>query len=364
VVRDLDTPGPYKDVDVVVNETSTGTFMLGVGVNSDAGLTGQIVLNERNFDLFKFPRSLEELFSGNSFRGGGQEFRLEAMPGTQFQRYTASWREPSLFNTPFMLAISGYYYERAFLEYAEDRIGGRYTLGRQLNRYWSVNETIRTEGVNIYSIPAGAPADITKDAGRSFLLGFRTGITRDNRDSYLRPTSGSVMNLSFEQVLGDYTFPAATAEFTKYWTTFQRRDGRGRHVLSVRTQASFTGDDTPVFERFYAGGFQSLRGFAFRGVGPYENGFNVGGQFSFLNTVEYQVPVLANEKFFVVAFMDNGTVERKFDFNNYRVTAGFGFRVITPITGPVPIAFDFGFPIVKGPFDRKQVLAFYVGFGG
>ena len=52
-------------------------------------------MNERNFDIFRFPHSLDDLLSGNAFRGGGQELRLEAVPGTQFQRYTATWREPS-----------------------------------------------------------------------------------------------------------------------------------------------------------------------------------------------------------------------------------------------------------------------------
>ena len=55
-------------------------------------------------------------------------------------------------------------------------------------------------------------------------------------------------------------------------------------------------------------------------------------------------------------------MERKVTFTDYRVTAGLGFRVVTPLTGPVPIAFDFGIPIIKGPFDRKQLLSFYVGF--
>jgi hypothetical protein len=30
--------------------------------------------------------------------------------------------------------------------------------------------------------------------------------------------------------------------------------------------------------------------------------------------------------------------------------------------GPVPIALDFGFPIVSAPGDRQQVFSFWVGF--
>ena len=43
--------------------------------------------------------------------------------------------------------------------------------------------------------------------------------------------------------------------------------------------------NAPVFERFYAGGFRSLRGFGFRGVGPETNGFRVGGDFMLLNSI-------------------------------------------------------------------------------
>ena len=34
----------------------TGRLMLGVGVNSDAGLVGNFVLDEQNFDITRLPR--------------------------------------------------------------------------------------------------------------------------------------------------------------------------------------------------------------------------------------------------------------------------------------------------------------------
>ncbi|MEZ6117374.1 MAG: hypothetical protein R3C28_12470 [Pirellulaceae bacterium] len=41
--------GRYADVVVNVQEQQTGRFMFGVGVNSDAGLTAQVVIDEYNF---------------------------------------------------------------------------------------------------------------------------------------------------------------------------------------------------------------------------------------------------------------------------------------------------------------------------
>lgn len=364
-VEDPEGDNEFKDVIVQVQETPTGSLLFGVGVNSDAGLTGSVVLNERNFDILHPPTSFEELLSGRAFRGGGQEFRLEAVPGTTLQRYTISLREPFLFDSLFSLGVSGYYYTRRYNEYDETRLGGRVTLGRKLNQYWSVNGAVRLEDVgvhNVVDIPGFTPTDLTSAIGNHFICGLRGGFTRDARDSYLRPTEGSLIDIAYEQVVGDYNFPLLSLEANKYFTIYQRADGSGRHVLAARSQVAWAGSQTPVFERFYAGGFRTLRGFEFRGVGPDVNGFMVGGDFMWLNSLEYQIPILANDQLYAVGFIDSGTVEPNAEIKNYRVTAGVGLRVVVPMLGPVPIALDFGVPLNKADTDRTQIFSFWVGF--
>ncbi|MEZ6143674.1 MAG: outer membrane protein assembly factor BamA [Zavarzinella sp.] len=360
----IDNPN-LKDVFVTVREAQTGSFMVGGGINSDAGITGSVVWNERNFDLFRFPTSIDDITSLRAFRGGGQEFRLEAVPGNIFQRYTASWRDPRLFDSPYSLSVSGYYFNRGYNEYVEDRLGGRVTLGRRLDQFWSASLSTRVEGVTVRDLPFNAPMDIRRDEGYSFLTGVGGNLRRDSRDNYLRPTSGSVLDLSYEQVFGDYQFPILTGEFTNFFTTYERTDRTGKHVLAFRSQASWAGDDTPVFERFYGGGFRSIRGFQFRGVGPFENGYNVGGQFAFMNSAEYQIPLVPSESLYLVGFVDSGAVERNFTINDYRLTAGVGLRISMPqLLGPVPLAIDFGFPIVKGQNDQEQIFSFWFGVFG
>ncbi len=364
-VLDPDGNSPGKDVLVSVQESQTGSFLLGAGINSDAGITGSLVLNERNADIFNFPTSIEELLSGRAFRGGGQEFRAEAVPGNVFQRYTVSWRDPRLFDSLYSLSTSAYYYTRGFNEYNENRVGGRVSLGRRLSQYWSANGTVRMEGVTVRDVSPFAPQEIQVDKGYSFLLGLGAGVRRDSRDNYLRPTSGSVLDLNVEQVLGDYNYPLATAEYTHFWNTYSRLDGSGKHVLAFRSQASFAGNNAPVYERFYAGGFRSMRGFEFRGVGPHVAGFNVGGDFAFLNSVEYQIPIVPSDSLYFVAFVDSGTVERSVALRDYRVTAGVGLRISMPqLLGPVPLAIDFGFPLKEGPGDKRQVFSFWIGVFG
>jgi outer membrane protein insertion porin family len=68
---------------------------------------------------------------------------------------------------------------------------------------------------------------------------------------------------------------------------------------------------------------------------------------------------------FVVAFVDHGTVESSIEIKNYRVSIGTGLRIAIPALGPLPLALDFAVPVVKGPFDHKQLFNFSVGvFGG
>src|SRR5206468_852530 len=75
----IDNPSsPFKDILVKVQDTRTGSLMLGAGVNSNSGLVGSIILNERNFDLFRLPTSFADIVDGRAFRGAGQEFRIEA----------------------------------------------------------------------------------------------------------------------------------------------------------------------------------------------------------------------------------------------------------------------------------------------
>jgi outer membrane protein assembly factor BamA len=355
-----------KDIRVRVQETRTGQFIAGASINSDAGLTGNFAINERNFDITRWPTSWDDFRTGRAFRGAGQELRLEAAPGTAFQRYSATFREPYLFDTPFGLTTSAYYFNRAFAEYNEDRYGGRFTIDRRLDPIWRASLSTRVEGVNVKDVPFFAPPSIAEDAGNHFLLGLRAGVNRDTRDSYIYPTRGNVLDAGFEQVLGDYTFPIGTVEFTQFFSSryLAREDGSGRHVLGIRTQLAVAGSNAPVFERFYAGGIRSFRGFSFRGVGPTENFLSTGGTFSFLNTIEYQVPVLANDKLFVVAFVDHGTVERNIAINNYRVSVGAGVRIAIPALGPLPLALDFAVPIVKAPGDHRQLVNFSVGVFG
>lgn len=360
---DLD-PALSTPVDVFVEETQTGRFMFGAGVNSDAGVTGQIVIDERNFDITRIPTSWRDFVEGSAFRGAGQGFRVEAMPGTEVQRYLVSFTEPYLFNTPISFNLSGFLYDRRFFDWSEQRLGGRMALGYRLTPDLSVSASLRAENVEITN-PRVAVPQLNEVLGDNSLYSGRLTLTSDTRDIPFAPTEGHLIELGFEQAFGSFDFPRADLDLRKYFLVRERPDGSGRHTLGVLFRLGFSGSDTPIFENYFAGGYSTLRGFEFRGASPVVNTVRVGGTFMFLGAAEYLFPLTADDMLKGALFCDFGTVEEdvRLSSDTYRVAPGFGLRINVPALGPAPLAFDFAFPVAKADTDDTRVFTFFMGVG-
>ena len=361
-------PYPEQTVDILFEgqETQTGRLMLGVGVNSDAGVVGNIVLDERNFDWRRPPTSWEDVRNGTAFRGAGQRFRVDASPGSQVNRYLVSFQEPYLLDSPISLGLSGSYFDRRFRDYDEQRLGGRASLGYQwVDRDVSTVLSYRGENVNIRNAPnAGAVPDLAEVLGDNVLHGFKVTVINDTRDSAFLPTEGHYLELSGEQVIGTFDYPRVETDFRKYWLLRERPDHSGRHVLSAATTVGYSGTHTPIYEHFYAGGFSTLRGFDFRGASPVDlaTGVELGGEFQWLNSVQYLFPITADDMLHGVVFCDFGTVEQKVEINEFRVAPGAGLRITVPAMGPAPIALDFAWAVKHADFDDREVFSFSLGF--
>ena len=119
-----------------------------------------------------------------------------------------------------------------------------------------------------------------------------------------------------------------------------------------------------MFENFYAGGISTLRGFDFRGVSPIDGDARVGGEFQWLNSLEYTFPVTADDLVRGALFVDFGTVEEDIELNseNFRVAPGFGLRVHLPFAGlGAPLSFDFAFPVSTAEGDDERIFSFFIG---
>ncbi len=353
----------FADIVTQVDEVATGRLMFGVGASSFGGLNGNLIIHETNFDLFNFPRSFGDITGGRAFRGRGQDLRIELSPGTLINRAVVSFRDPYVFNLPIGFGASGYTFQRYYPDWTEGRGGGRFSLGRQFGVRTYADVAFRIEDVNIYGYRTPAPAELLAVSGHSTLATIRPSLRFDNRNDPFAPNKGQYFEAAFEQGWGTFTFPKITLEGRQYYTLGSRPDGSGKRILTFRGFFGVTGRDTPIYERFFAGDFRSMRGFSYRGVGPRVLGVNVGGVMTAIGSVEYQFPWTANDKLQQVVFCDFGTVEDSYNFTNFRAAVGTGLRVYLPqqMFGPLPLAFDIAFPVAKAYGDHTRVFTFFIG---
>ena len=357
--------GQFADLIVNVKEQQTGRFMFGVGMNSDAGLTAQVILDEYNFDWRRFPRGIDDIIDGGAWRGGGQRLRIEAIPGSQLQRYMVNFTEPYLLDTNVSLNLSGFLYDRRYLDWDEQRLGGRVGLGYRLTPDLSIRSSLRLENVNVSDPRTNTVPQLNEVIGDNSLYSGGITLSHDTRDSAFAPTEGHLLELTFEQAFCSYTYPRGVVDYRRYFLLKERPDGSGRHVLGTSLRTGISGTDTPLYENFFAGGYSTLRGFRFRSATPQVNGVYVGGELSLLGSTEYTFPITADDMLKGVVFCDFGTIEEELEieWDDFRVAVGTGLRVSIPAMGPAPIALDLAVPIAREQTDRIQNFSFFVGFG-
>lgn len=361
----------YRDMLVEIEETNTGEITFGGAVSSDAGVSGRIALTQRNFDVTDLPDTPGEFFSGRAFRGGGQTFKAEVLPGNRIETYAISLSEPHLADTNYSGSAQIFYRSRDYDEFDELRYGTRLSLGRRFGTRWAGALNVRIESVDLTSISPDRPTDIFDVQDQNWLTGAGLTLTRSSIDDRFRPTRGSTTSLTVEQVGalgGAYNFTKFTADHEIFIPVFEDYLDR-RTVLSFKTRVGYIPqgrEDVPTYERFYLGG-QSFRGRQFRTVSPRgirnDNGQPspdpIGGTWMFFAGAQIQQPIF-EELFSIVGFIDTGTVTFDPGFDDYRVSAGFGFRFYVRQLSPAPLAFDLGFPIYGGDDDERRLFTFSI----
>ena len=358
-----------QNVEVNIKEGLTGNILPGVGVSSDQGFIGQLIYDERNFDITDWPENLGELIPGRSFRGAGQTFRIGAEPGTELSQYTVSFGDPYWGgepNKPIRLGVTGSSWERQRENFDEGRLKGYVGFERRFDKgRWRRSLGFRLEDVDIDSIDIDAPMEIKNVEGRNILAGIRFGIERNLTDDEFDPTTGSIFDASYEQVSGDYTF--GILKGTQRWYRTLHEDlAERKTVLAIKLLAATTINNAPPFEKFYGGGTGTygIRGFDYRGVST--RGLNtvtlerddpIGSDWIFLANTEVTVP-LVGESLSALFFVDSGTV----DSGSYRSSVGTGIQIMIPQWfGPVPMRFELAVPMMKNDDDETRVFSFSVG---
>jgi outer membrane protein insertion porin family len=357
-----------RDVKVDITEGLTGTLNPGVAVGSDSGLIGQLIYEQRNFDISDWPESFGDFITMNAFKGAGQNLRIALEPGTVVSYYSVSFMDPYFRDKPTSLKVGGSSWERWQESYDEKRIKGSIGFKKRLKNRWRPSLGFRVENVEVVDLDYDAPQEIIDVKGYNLLMGAQLGIGRDMKDDIYTPSAGYSYNVGYEQVTGDHDFGILEGSAVGYRTLYEDLLER-KTVLAMKLLAATTVSDAPPFEKFYAGGtgIYGIRGFDYRGIstrGLQTNVANpirkdpIGSDWIFLANTEVTVP-LVGENIFALFFIDSGTI----DTGSYRASIGAGIEISIPqfLGSRLPMRFEIATPFMRDDEDETRTFSFNMG---
>ncbi|MFW6044296.1 MAG: BamA/OMP85 family outer membrane protein [Planctomycetota bacterium] len=364
--------GELRDAVVEVTEGQTGSIMFGGGVSSDTGLFGQVQVRERNFDISNPPGSWRDITRGNAFRGGGQDLRLMLNVGTEESTYLLAFSDPAIANSDMSLSSRLYRHQIRWDEFDLTRTGGSVGLGWEKGRLVNREVEVGYESIDMSSVDDDTPPEIRRDDDTFAKPYLALTLGRDTRDSSQRPTEGYRADLRTEIAFADIETWKTELEGSHYWPLVETRD-KGPHVFELSGELgvmdSYTDSRIPVFERFYAGGLGSVRGFRPWGISPVEPSEDeqIGGESMLIASAEYTIPVFS-EDFRLAGFVDAGYVEEKAEdvfsgWEKLRVGTGVGIRWAIPVMGGLPVEVDVAFPVRRESEDNTRSVHFSLGAG-
>lgn len=355
---DISTPRGSRDDTLILNinveEKPTGTFNIGAGFST--------------VDKFIFSASV----SKNNFFGYGWSGQISAELSSRRQLFYLQLTDPYFLDTNWILGLSGYRMVYRYPEFDRKSFGGGLTLGRRLFDYSSVSLGYRYEDVEVTGFSPIVP-QVFRNNASGITSEVSLTLSHDTRDNRIMPSKGTFNTVSTElsgSKLGGDNDYFRTSYNTRFylpikWGFVARFNGRISYIKSLNTQP------VPLYERYFLGGVNSLRGFYPLSVGPKiripsrpdggDEEFVYGGNKELLFNVELEMPLYEAGGFKGVVFFDAGNAyaeNQNFSLTNMKADYGFGLRWNSPMG---PLRFEWGFPINKSPGDQSVVFNFTIG---
>ncbi|MDD4557161.1 MAG: outer membrane protein assembly factor BamA [Alphaproteobacteria bacterium] len=341
------------DINVNVEEKSTGSFNVGVGYSTVNGAMVRAGISESNF------------------QGKGQYLGVDASVSQRYNSYELNFTEPYLFNRRLSGGFDLFRTEQDYQDessYDTDTNGLRLRLGWKYtdNLSQSMRYTIRQD--EIKNIGSGASQYIRDEEGKYTGSSVGQTLAYDKRDSAINPTEGYYLSFGNDiSGLGGnekfYKFDSKAYHYYTFWDKYTIKS-----FLNAGYIEPFSGENVRLANRYYLGGY-NMRGFQTAGIGARDKYTEdaLGGNWMLYTGSELVFPIGLDEVGIKAkTFVDVGMLgkpsnmsEQLVDYSsNPRVSTGFGFQWMSPM-GQIDI--DFGFALKKEKYDKTEV--FRLNFG-
>ncbi len=326
------TPKPtmienQMDVVVDVKEKSTGQFSIGAGYSSSESV------------LF-----MGEISEDNIF-GTGNKLALAASTSSKTTKYNLTFTNPRLYDSQVSGSVNLFNWEHEYDDFTKDSTGGTLRLGHPLVEEWRIYYGYTLADTDITDIDDDASNYIKRSAEINWESKVELSLVRDTRDKMFSPTEGSRNSISVEYagglLGGDAEFTKVEASSSWYFPLFWKT------VFHVKGAAGqeFENEDgkLPVYEHFFLGGMNSIRGFESASISPLDGDDKIGGDKMWYGTVSIIFPLIKDMGMDGEIFHDFGNVyaeDEDWDFGTYKKTAGVGVLWASPL-GPIRLAWGF-----------------------
>ena len=338
----------HMDVEVDVQEKATGSFSIGAGFSSADGLL------------------LQGAVSQDNFLGRALRFDLSAALGGSSTTYRLGLLDPYFLDKHIAFGGDLYNTEREWTDFTRKTTGGDIKLGVPLTETMRSFFIYRYEKKDISDVDEDASITIKDQEGESTLSSFTASLSRNTTDYRPDPTRGNISELSIE-----YAGLGGTEKFIKYiadhryfyplpWGLVFSAHGQVGYIQEMGDE------DSPLDERFFLGGMNSLRGFDSREVGPRELDEDsgewsyVGGNKEAYFNFEVSFPLVKAMKMKGLVFFDTGNAwsdDEEF-FSEMRYSAGVGMAWNSPMG---PLRFAWGRNLDPEDYEETSVFDFSVG---
>lgn len=337
------------DLNIQVEETSTGTLNLGVGFGGFQGFAVQGSMNQTNL----FGEGKNVGFSINWSENVNRLFNL-------------NYTDPYFLDTLWSLGIDAYQTLRFLPDFRETRIGGAFRLGRTLTDYWRtsiryrLDDTELTFGNNRLSDIYPVPLEKKSEGYTSSLTWF---LEYDRRDNRRFPTKGFYSNFSFEYggLGGDLSYSETSMNVRYYKPVFGSLVWRNNFVYGFLA-ANDSEKGVPISQLYRLGGANTIRGYNWFTISKKvrsQDAFNqligggdpnadvksyrpFGGTQQLYYNLEFEWALVKEAGIKGVVFYDVGLAEDDLAMSRLKSAYGAGIRWISPLG---PLRFEWGFPI-------------------
>ncbi|MGZ3595469.1 MAG: outer membrane protein assembly factor BamA, partial [Syntrophales bacterium] len=331
------------DVNINVKEKPTGMFSIGAGYSAQDGPIGTAQITQQN--LF----------------GRGQILSLKGSLGGYSSMYELSFIEPWLFDIPLWSKFDLWHSQRQWDTYNLNTTGFGMTFGYPLWQYVTGYIGYRLYTNDVTDVQDNAAFIIKEEAGKTTESVLSFTLAKDTTDDFMFPTKGYKNSGTIDYAGGPLQ---GSTDYIRYgakaaWFHPLPLDT----VFSVRGQGGFiqrtAETDVPVYDRYYLGGINTLRGL--RDIGPKDpaTGDPTGGFTMLCFNFEYIFPLIKNAGMKGLVFFDTGNAwDSGYHPDDMRKTAGVGIRWYSPIG---PLRLEWGYVLDQKENEASNRFEFTIG---